>query len=158
MLSEEDQLLLAIQNSLREISSECTGNSPTNETNGDSNEAEDGGDGVIEIDFESDSDVVEIKENSTETWKKFLGGDNDPKAKLILRLPDGNKEMLEWPCTSKVKALKLYVMDKYPDITKDLFKIICPFPRQDILELDPELTLKSAQLYPTVTLHLHQDE
>lgn len=175
ILSEEDQLLLAIQNSLREINSDSTENSPTNEINGDSNEADD--DGIIEIGFESDSDVVEVKENASQSWNDYLGdekGDRmtlafkfkfsftfcftDPKAKLILRLPDGNKELLEWPCSTKLKALKLYVMDKYPDITKDSFKIICPFPRQDILELNPELTLKSAQLYPTVTLHLHQDE
>lgn len=73
VLSEEDQLLLAIQNSLREISSDCTENSPTNETNGDSNEAEDGGDGVIEIGFESDSDVVEVKESSSQSWSDYLG-------------------------------------------------------------------------------------
>ncbi|KAJ6641241.1 UBX domain-containing protein 7 [Pseudolycoriella hygida] len=159
VLSEEDQLMLAIQNSLREISSDCGENSPTNELNGDSNESSnDGDDGVIEIGFESDSDVVEVKDNSTVSWSSYLGDEKDPKAKLILRLPDGNKEMLEWPCSTKLKALKLYVMDKYPDITKESFKIICPFPRQDILELNLELTLKSAQLYPTVTLHLHQDE
>ncbi|XP_037043323.1 UBX domain-containing protein 7 [Bradysia coprophila] len=158
VLSEEDQLLLAIQNSLREISSDSTENSPTNDMNGDSNGTDDGDDGVIEIGFESDSDVVEVKTSTPESWSDFLGDENDPKAKLILRLPDGNKEMLEWPCSTKLKALKLYVTSKYPDITKDSFKIICPFPRQDVLELNPELTLKTAQLYPTVTLHLHQDE
>lgn len=75
VLSEEDQLLLAIQNSLREISSDCTETSPTNETNGDSNEAEDGGDGVIEIGFESDSDVVEVKGSSSKSWRDYLGDD-----------------------------------------------------------------------------------
>lgn len=69
VLSEEDQLLLAIQNSLREINSD----SPTNEANGDSNEAEDGGDGVIEIGFESDSDVVEVKGSSSQSWTDYLG-------------------------------------------------------------------------------------
>lgn len=180
VLSEEDQLLLAIQNSLREISSDSPENSPTNDMNGDGNDTDDGDDGIIEIGFESDSDVVEVKANTPPSWSDFLGDENgeccngllcvfniinwqsilsaDPKAKLVLRLPDGNKEMLEWPCSTKLKALKLYVTSKYPDITKDSFKIICPFPRQDVLELNPELTLKSAQLYPTVTLHLHQDE
>lgn len=76
VLSEEDQLSLAIQNSLREISSDSsdsTENSTTKEANGDSNEVEDGGDGVIEIGFESDSDVVEVKENSSQSWTDYLG-------------------------------------------------------------------------------------
>lgn len=82
VLSEEDQLLLAIKNSLREISSDCTENSPTNEINGDSNEADDGGDdGIIEIGFESDSDVVEVKENASQSWNDYLG---DEKGKVIL--------------------------------------------------------------------------
>lgn len=72
VLSEEDQLLLAIQNSLREVnSSDSTENSPSNEMNGDSNDADD--DGVIEIGFESDSDVVEVKVNSTQSWTNYLG-------------------------------------------------------------------------------------
>lgn len=74
VLSEEDQLLLAIQNSLRETSSDCTENSPANEINGDSNEADDGGDdGIIEIGFESDSDVVEVKGTASQSWNDYLG-------------------------------------------------------------------------------------
>lgn len=77
VLSEEDQLLLAIQNSLREISSDSKENSPTNDMNGDdSNATDDGDDGVIEIGFESDSDVVEVKTSTSQTWSDFLGDEN----------------------------------------------------------------------------------
>lgn len=71
VLSEEDQLLLAIQNSLREVTSDSAENSPSNEMNGDSNDADD--DGVIEIGFESDSDVVEVKTSTTQSWTNYLG-------------------------------------------------------------------------------------
>lgn len=73
VLSEEDQLLLAIQNSLKEISS-----SPVNDINGDSNDADDIGDGdddVIEIGFESDSDV-EVKKSAPQSWNDYLGDEN----------------------------------------------------------------------------------
>lgn len=82
VLSEEDQLLLAIQNSLREISSDGPESSPTNEMNGDSNDVDDDGgdDGVIEIGFESDSDVVEVRGNSSQSWTDYLG---DEKGKPI---------------------------------------------------------------------------
>ncbi len=77
VLSEEDQLLLAIQNSLREISSDSTENSPTHDINGDSNDGDDGGDdGVIEIGFESDSDVVEVKASTSQSWNDYLGDEN----------------------------------------------------------------------------------
>lgn len=82
VLSEEDQLLLAIQNSLREISSDSTENNPINEINGDSNDGAD--DGVIEIGFESDSDVVEVKgsEVSSQSWTDYLGDDKGELIKL----------------------------------------------------------------------------
>lgn len=73
-------------------------------------------------------------------------------------MPDGEKEIIEWPCTTKLAALKLYVIEKYPQWTKDLYKIICSFPRKNVLELPETTTLIAANLHPNATLHFHLDE
>lgn len=65
-----------------------------------------------------------------------------------------------------MKALKLYIPFKYPEITADSpYKVICPFGAiggasqpSNVLDLDDALTLKEASLYPTVILHLRNDE
>lgn len=82
----------------------------------------------------------------------------DDITKLVLRLPDGKKDILEWPCSSRLRALRMYVEHQYPAITKEPYKIICPYPRQDLLELDQELSLQAARLHPSALLHLHRDE
>lgn len=90
----------------------------------------------------------------------------DPKARIQLRLPNGTRHILEWPCSTKLKALKLYIPFKYPEITADSpYKVICPFGAiggtsqpSNILDLDDALTLKEANLYPTAILHLRNDE
>lgn len=83
---------------------------------------------------------------------------SDPITKLVLRLPDGKKEVLEWPCTSKIKAITLFIEQNYSELTKKSYKIICPYPRQNLLEIDSNLTLKAANLHPSVILHVHTDE
>lgn len=86
---------------------------------------------------------------------------SDAKARIQLRLPSGDRHIFEWPCTTKLKALKLYIPFKYPELTSDPYKVICPFvggPLNNILEMDDGLTLKEANLYPTVILHLRNED
>lgn len=84
-------------------------------------------------------------------------------------MPNGDRNILEWPCSSTLKALKLYIPFKYPEITTDNpYKVICPFggiggsnvvgQPSNILDMDDSLTLKEANLFPTVILHLRNDE
>lgn len=85
----------------------------------------------------------------------------DAKARIQLRLPSGDRHIFEWPCTTKLKALKLYIPFKYPELTSDPYKVICPFvggPSNNILDMDDALTLKEANLYPTVILHLRNED
>lgn len=85
----------------------------------------------------------------------------DMKARIQLRLPSGDRHIFEWPCTTKLKALKLYIPFKYPELTNDPYKVICPFvggQSNNILEMDDTLTLKEANLYPTVILHLRNED
>lgn len=86
---------------------------------------------------------------------------SDAKARILLRLPSGDRHIFEWPCTTKLKALKLYIPFKYPELTSEPYKVICPFvggPSNNILDMDDALTLKEANLYPTVILHLRNED
>ncbi|XP_031631535.1 UBX domain-containing protein 7-like [Contarinia nasturtii] len=113
---------------------------------------------------ECDSKVGEATPSTApniETYDNYLGDENDAKARIQLRLPSGDRHMFEWPCTTKLKALKLYIPFKYPELTSDPYKVICPFvggQSNNILDMDDALTLKEANLYPTVILHLRNED
>lgn len=54
-----------------------------------------------------------------------------------------------------------YIPFKYPELTSDPYKVICPFvggQSNNILDMDDALTLKEANLYPTVILHLRNED
>lgn len=92
----------------------------------------------------------------------FSSLQSDEKARIQLRLPTSDRHIFEWPCTTKLKALKLYIAFKYPELTNDPYKVICPFvggqSTNNILEMDDTLTLKEANLYPTAILHLRNED
>lgn len=148
-MSEEDQLALAIKNSLQETKAGAADS--------------------------SDEELVEFSDNSnscfeatnhfskakiTEKHEIFLGNKDDPITKLQFRLPLENNDriQLEWPCSTKLAAIKSYISEHYPDLTKGPYKIITAFPRKDILDMDQNLTLKDANLHPNSLLHVHLDE
>lgn len=86
----------------------------------------------------------------------------DPKARLQVITPNGDRHIFEWPCSAKLKALKLYIPFKYPELTADnAYKVICPFvggQSNNVLDMDEILTLKEANLFPSVILHLRNDD
>lgn len=84
-----------------------------------------------------------------------------------MRLPSGERHILEWPCSSKLKALKLFIPQQFPELADEAYKIICPFSavpkqsadyRSNILDMNEMLTLEEAFLHSTVTLHLQNEE
>lgn len=85
---------------------------------------------------------------------------SDPKTKLQLRLPDECREVLEWPSTSKILALKLYIKQKYPELTRDKYKILntSTFPKRNILDLNDETTFDKCDLHPFCILYIHPDD
>lgn len=113
-------------------------------------------------DNECDADAIEPCVSTVETYDNYLGDENDEKARIQLRLPTSDRHIFEWPCTTKLKALKLYIPFKYPELTNDPYKVICPFvggqSTNNILEMDDTLTLKEANLYPTAILHLRNED
>lgn len=144
----------------------CTASSTTTATmKGIANDSEDddddddiGGGGSNE----HDSKCVEPCVSTVETYDNYLGDESDEKARIQLRLPTSDRHIFEWPCTTKLKALKLYIAFKYPELTSDPYKVICPFvggqSTNNILEMDDTLTLKEANLYPTAILHLRNED
>lgn len=88
----------------------------------------------------------------------------DPVTRLQLRLPEGAKHVLEWPCTTKLKALKLFIINQFPDIASKSFKVISPIHAGrnsqtqnsgSILDCDETLNLKEANLHPSAILHIY---
>lgn len=152
-MSEEDQLALAIKNSLQETQTRKGG------PNLDSSDDE-----LVEFSDNSNScfDATNhfSKAKITEKYEIFLGNKDDPITKLQFRLPleTNDRVQLEWPCSTKLAAIKAYIVENYPDLVKGPYKIITAFPRKDILEMDQNITLKDANLHPNSLLHLHLDD
>lgn len=189
-LSEDEQMRLAIENSLREsqqngvASGASSSRSPSSSPAGPSRKVaklsvvtddEDDDDDMhafneaavakVESATGQRSSVADEEEALPYTpvvlpsqYARFLGASSDPLTKLQLRLPDGRRENLEWPCSSHIRALRLYVEHVYPEVTRLPYKLLCPFPRMDLLELDGDQTLLGAKLHPSVLLHVHQDD
>lgn len=169
-LDEEEQLRIAIANSLREAN--ASEDDPEASGSGTSSDVRNGKESVRDLEFDSDSDGGELEDNpilpndqaqpaanaNLKDYKDFLGPLDDPITRLQLRLPDGQRDNLEWPCSSQIQALRSYVEHRYPEVTQKPYKIICAFPRKDLLTLDVTETLLSAKLHPNALLHLHQDD
>lgn len=112
---------------------------------------------LIQFMFELQTCLFITDASDTDHFIRFA----DAKARIQLRLPSGDRHIFEWPCTTKLKALKLYIPFKYPELTSDPYKVICPFvsgQSNNILDMDDGLTLKEANLYPTVILHLRNED
>ncbi|KAG8197423.1 hypothetical protein JTE90_014908 [Oedothorax gibbosus] len=96
--------------------------------------------------------VSEAKRNNlkkkieVENWKDFLGSDDDPKSDLVLRLPDGNRQQISWPCTTKVKSLLLYIGEIGYDPEK--YELVTNYPRRNLCQLDLWKSLKEVDLFP----------
>lgn len=191
-LSEDEQMRLAIENSLRESqqngsatvrgsTSRSASTSPAGPAKkmakiADLTDDDDDDDVVDDDDDVDEKKAVAAKAVRTSDrpavddalpytpvvlpsqYARFLGASGDPLTKLQLRLPDGRRENLEWPCSSHIRALRLYVEHVYPEVTRLPYKLLCPFPRMDLLDLDGDQTLLGAKLHPSVLLHVHQDD
>lgn len=85
----------------------------------------------------------------------------DPKTKLQIRLPSSDsQEIVEWPCSSTVRAIKLYVKSKYPELAKSQYKIInnSTFPKRNIMDIDENTTFDKCDLHPGCILYIHPDD
>lgn len=87
----------------------------------------------------------------------------DEITRLQLRMPNGERTCLQWPCTTKLLALKRYINHKHPEIPPNDFKIICPFASTpenhlDLMNDKGVITLKDADLHPSAIIHIQIGE
>ncbi|KAM4771963.1 LOW QUALITY PROTEIN: UBX domain-containing protein 7 [Rhinophrynus dorsalis] len=79
---------------------------------------------------------------------------NGPKAKLMLRYPDGKKEQISLPEQAKLMALVRHVQLKgYPN---ERFELLTNFPRRKLSHLDYDVTLQEAGLCPQETVFVQE--
>ncbi|XP_073432692.1 UBX domain-containing protein 7 [Dendrobates tinctorius] len=79
---------------------------------------------------------------------------NGPKAKLMLRYPDGKREQISLPEKAKLMALVKHVQQKgYPN---ERFELLTNFPRRKLSHLDYDITLQDAGLCPQETVFVQE--
>lgn len=140
-LTEEEQIELAIKQSLNEA------------------KIDNGGADSVDEEVESMSEDDEPLAKSTK-YENYLGSNTDPKTKLQIRLPNDEREIVEWPSSSTIRAIKLYLKTKYPELTKGQYKILntSTFPKRNILDLADDTRFDKCDLHPASTLYLHPDD
>ncbi|XP_056276953.1 UBX domain-containing protein 7 isoform X1 [Pseudoliparis swirei] len=80
--------------------------------------------------------------------------DNCPKARLMLRYPDGQREQISLSSKAKLLALVRHVQSKgYPN---ERFELVTNFPRRKLAHLDYDITLQEAGLCPQETVFVQE--
>ncbi|XP_048019713.1 UBX domain-containing protein 7 [Megalobrama amblycephala] len=80
--------------------------------------------------------------------------DNGPKARLMLRYPDGQREQIALSAKAKLMALVRHVQSKgFPN---ERFELVTNFPRRRLAHLDYDITLQEAGLCPQETVFVQE--
>ncbi|XP_030556672.1 UBX domain-containing protein 7 [Drosophila novamexicana] len=144
-LSEEEQLALAIKNSMNE--------------NGGAVETKNANASDCESLEEFDED--ELK-GAAISYEAQLGSQAEELTALKLRLIDaaGSEEVIQlrWPSDTKLKTLRVYIRQSHKHIPLEGYKLICAFPRKSLEMEHNEATLKELGLHPSANVHLTLDE
>uniref|UniRef100_A0A1A8HQY6 UBX domain protein 7 n=1 Tax=Nothobranchius kuhntae TaxID=321403 RepID=A0A1A8HQY6_NOTKU len=91
---------------------------------------------------------------STTTCDLDCLDDNGPKARLMLRYPDGQREQVSLSSKAKLLALVRHVQSKgYPN---ERFELVTNFPRRKLAHLDYDITLQEAGLCPQETVFVQE--
>uniref|UniRef100_A0A665UUG5 UBX domain-containing protein 7 n=1 Tax=Echeneis naucrates TaxID=173247 RepID=A0A665UUG5_ECHNA len=79
---------------------------------------------------------------------------SSPKARLMLRYPDGQREQISLSSKAKLLALVRHVQSKgYPN---ERFELVTNFPRRKLAHLDYDITLQEAGLCPQETVFVQE--
>ncbi|XP_063866115.1 UBX domain-containing protein 7-like isoform X2 [Scylla paramamosain] len=95
---------------------------------------------------EKSSDSESMPFSNETDWKSYLGPADDPESKLMLRLPDGTRDIVSMPSSSKLMALVKYVSSK--GYSSEQYELVTNFPRREISQMDFNITLEDAGLFP----------
>ncbi|XP_061776369.1 UBX domain-containing protein 7 [Nerophis ophidion] len=92
--------------------------------------------------------------DSAKTYGAECPDDNGPKARLMLRYPDGQREQIALSSQAKLMALVRHVQSKgYPN---ERFELVTNFPRRKLTHLDYDITLQEAGLCPQETVFVQE--
>lgn len=91
--------------------------------------------------------------SSKENWEMHLGEQSGPKSNLVIRFPDGTKEQLSLPSSSKLLALILFVESR--GYGGQQFELVTNFPRRQLSTMDGHMSLSDAGLFPQETVFVH---
>ncbi|KAH8352865.1 hypothetical protein KR084_006956 [Drosophila pseudotakahashii] len=152
-LTEEEQLELAIKNSINENGGGGGGGGATQK--GDNPEGASDNESLEEFDDD------ELKGVAAASYENHLGEDKSELTALKLRLLNvaGSDEMvqLRWPSDTKLQTLRLYISQTHKHISQG-YKLICAFPRKSLEAEHNECSLKELGLHPSANLHLTLDD
>ncbi|KAM9844750.1 UBX domain-containing protein 7 [Aulostomus maculatus] len=94
------------------------------------------------------------KTSTTKTSDVDCPYDNGPKARLMLRYPDGQREQISLSSQAKLLALVRHVQSRgYPN---ERFELVTNFPRRKLTHLDYDITLQEAGLCPQETVFVQE--
>ncbi|XP_001355951.2 UBX domain-containing protein 7 [Drosophila pseudoobscura] len=154
-LTEEEQLELAIKNSMNE-------NGDAIKVDGQASDAE----SLEEFD-DDELKVTAVAAAATATatatsYETELGKANDEVTTLKLRLLNalGADEVvqLRWPSDTKLQTLRLYIRQTHKHIPQEGYKLICAFPRKSLEAEHNQSSLKELGLHPSANVHLTLDD
>lgn len=159
-LSEEEQIALAIRNSIQE-----NGGPTANKRKSNGTAASE----LIEDDAASDfGSIEEFAEDDTKSacertsYEEYLGSNKDELTMLKLRLinAEGADEVvqLRWPSDTKLEVLRSYISQCHSHIPKSGYKLICAFPRKTLETVNNDSSLKEFGLHPSANLHITLDD
>ncbi|KAK3605836.1 hypothetical protein CHS0354_002473 [Potamilus streckersoni] len=82
----------------------------------------------------------------TRDYRTYFGKDGDPKNNILFRFPDGRREQLVLPASSRLMALVLFVesLGGYPS---ESFEMVTQFPQRNLSKLDLDATLQEVGLH-----------
>lgn len=147
-LTEEEQLELAIKNSMNENGG---GSKPGSQV-----------DGASDNESLEEFDDEELKGVTAASYENQLGEAKDELTALKLRLLNaaGSDEMvqLRWPSDTKLETLRLYIRQTHKHIPQNGYKLICAFPRKTLETEHNNSSLKELGLHPSANLHLTLDD
>lgn len=149
-LTEEQQLELAIKNSMNE-----NGGTGTSKTSSSSNA------NASDCESLEEFDEDELKGIAI-SYEAQLGTQLEELTALKLRLLNaaGSDEVvqLRWPSDTKLKNLRLYIRQTHKHIPLEGYKLICAFPRKSLEMEHNNATLKELGLHPSANIHLTLEE
>ncbi|XP_061398469.1 UBX domain-containing protein 7 [Musca vetustissima] len=165
-LSEDEQIALAIRNSMKEnggAGKNRKKNGIIDEDDSDDEDNDDGEDAASEL-----GSVEEFNEDDTKaacertSYEEQLGANKSELTMLKLRVinAEGADEVvqLRWPSDTKVEVLHSYIRQCHSHIPKAGYKLICAFPRKTLESEHNACTLKEIGLHPSANLHITLDD